>query len=59
MGVEVEKGTLRPGCPLCVLDDQHTKIGYVETIQKDKKDINMATTKTGAVAIRLKDSGLI
>lgn len=32
MGVEVEKGTLRPGCPLCVLDNDYTKIGFVESI---------------------------
>lgn len=54
MGVDVEKGTLRPGTPICVFDEGKLKIGIVESLELNKKKLENATRLTGSVAIRLK-----
>ena len=54
LGVDVIKGVLRPGTPVCTFNNEKLKIGIVETIEVNKKSIKEARKKTGSVAIRIK-----
>ena len=69
MGVNVKAGILRVGTPLCIpekdvsfiiinlfpnfIEIQNLKIGTVESIEQNKKGINQALPKDGAVAVRI------
>lgn len=57
LGVTVLKGSLRIGTPLCVYNNDQTKVGTVETIEKNHKALTMANSKTGDIAIKIKESG--
>lgn len=52
MGVEVKSGILRVGTPVCIPEKENLKIGVIETIQKDKKDVNQANIGD-KVAVRI------
>jgi translation initiation factor 5B len=54
MGVTVKAGFLKIGTPLCVPEKENLKIGVVESIQKDKKDIKIVYPADGQVAIRIR-----
>jgi len=47
MGVDVERGVLRPGTPVCIFNDSRLKIGVVESIESNKKSIPFARKETG------------
>ena len=53
MGVTVKSGILKVGTPLCIPEKENLRIGTVESIQLNKKDIPKALPKDGAVAIRI------
>ena len=59
LGIDVVKGVLKIGTPLCVSSRGNLKIGVVEGIQANHKAIKEATRKTGSVAIRIKSEGSI
>jgi translation initiation factor 5B/PHD finger-like domain-containing protein 5A len=52
MGVEVKAGILKVGTPVCVPEKENLKIGVVESIQKDKKEVKKAVTGD-KVAVRI------
>lgn len=54
IGVDVVRGVLKIGTPVCVPTKGNLKIGIVEGIQANHKAIKEATRKTGSVAIRIK-----
>jgi translation initiation factor 5B len=54
MGVDIDRGVLKAGTPICVFDDKKLKLGVVETIELNKKSIKEARKETGSVAIRIK-----
>jgi len=55
MGVEVQRGILKPGTPVCVFKD-NTKLvlGSIESLEKEKKPVKYAIKSTGPIAIRIK-----
>lgn len=57
IGVEVERGVLKIGTPICVYLPNKIKIGVVETIELNNKSIKEARYVTGAVAIRFSGAG--
>ena len=59
MGVIVKAGILKVGTQLCIPEKENMKIGVVESIEKDKKSINMAIPKDGAVAVRISGQPMI
>ena len=54
MGVEVERGVLKPGTPVCVFNDTKLKIGVVESIESNKKSIPFARKETGMRILNIK-----
>ena len=60
IGVDIIKGVLKPGTPICVPSKGMVKIGIVESIQMNKKSIPEARKKNGSVAVRIKgDSSIL
>lgn len=61
LGVDVVKGILKPGTPICINGKGNLKIGIVEGIQANHKALKEATRKSGSVAIRVKaaDSSIL
>jgi len=53
MGVEVERGILKPGTPVCIPDKQKLKLGVIKSLEKEHKPVKQATKLTGAVAVRI------
>jgi len=53
MGVNVLKGQLRVGTPLCVPEKDNLRIGVVEAIEKNKNKISSALPKDGSVSVRI------
>ncbi|EAS07789.1 elongation factor Tu GTP-binding domain protein (macronuclear) [Tetrahymena thermophila SB210] len=53
MGVDIERGTLKPGTQVCLFNHTKLKIGVVESIEINKKSIPFAKKETGSVAIRI------
>lgn len=53
IGVNVLKGQLRVGTPLCVPERENLRIGVVEAIEKNKNKIDRATPKDGSVSVRI------
>jgi len=49
----VKAGVLKAGTPLCIPEKDNCKIGVVESIQLNKKEIKQAKPKDGGVAIRI------
>jgi len=54
VGIDVERGTLKVGTPVCVFNESKLKLGIVESIERDHKKLNEAKKETGSVAIRIK-----
>jgi translation initiation factor IF-2 len=52
-GVKVKSGILKKGTPLCVTDKDNTKIGVVERMEMNHKEVDTVKPKDGEVAIRL------
>jgi len=52
MGVEVVSGILKIGTPVCVPEKDNLKIGVVSSIEKDKKNTNVANVGD-KVAVRI------
>jgi len=52
MGVDIERGVLKPGTPVCVFNDAKLKIGVVESIESNKKSIPFARKETGMSFLR-------
>ena len=59
LGIEVERGVLKPKTPVCIFNKERLKLGYIETIELNNKSIKEARKKTGSVAIRIKSPGSI
>lgn len=57
MGVDIERGILKPGTPVCLYNATKLKIGVVESIEANKKSVPFARKETGSVAIRISGSG--
>jgi translation initiation factor 5B len=55
IGLDVISGILKIGAPI-VIPGKKIKIGIVDSIQKDKKDVNNIRFKDGSVAVRFKDT---
>jgi len=53
IGVNVKGGILKVGTPLCVPDKENLRIGVVESLELNKKSVQSATPKDGAVAVRI------
>ena len=53
VGVNVLKGQLRVGTPLCVPERDNLRIGIVEAIEKNKVKVNKILPKDGSVSIRI------
>jgi len=53
IGVNVLKGQLRVGTPLCVPERENLRIGVVETIERNKTKVDKAVPKDGSVSIRI------
>lgn len=53
LGVDVERGVLKPGTPLCVIERDCIKIGVVESIQQNHKVLKEARKITGSVGIKI------
>lgn len=53
LGVEVDRGILKVGTPLCIPGKENLLLGTVEGIQKDKKPLKHATKNSGAIAVRI------
>lgn len=51
------QGILKPNTPICIYDQEHLKLGVVESIESNHKTIKEARSSTGAVAIRVKTDG--
>lgn len=54
MGVDVVEGILRVGTPLCIPGKEFFKLGVVERIEHNNKEIDTARKKTGSIAVRIK-----
>lgn len=55
MGVEVIKGVLKIGTPLCVPSKNCIKVGIVESIEFNHKTLKEAWKKNGSVAVKIKN----
>lgn len=55
MGVDVELGTLKPGITLCTFNKESVKVGIVESIERNHKNLPFAKKEHGSVAIRIKN----
>lgn len=52
-GINVKAGVLKIGTPLCVPDKDNLKIGVVESMEKDRKQIQSVLPKDGPVSVRI------
>lgn len=59
IGVNVVEGVLRVGTPLCIPDKDMLRIGYVTSIEANKKPLQQARCNTGAVAIKIQNDGSV
>ena len=53
IGVNVLKGQLRIGTPLCVPERENLRIGVVEAIERNKNKVSIAEPKDGSVSVRI------
>jgi len=53
IGVNVLKGQLRVGTPICVPERENLRIGVVEAIERNKNKVNSAIPKDGSVSVRI------
>ena len=53
IGVNVLKGQLRIGTPICVPERDNLRIGVVEAIERNKNKISKAVPKDGSVSVRI------
>lgn len=53
IGCEVKAGVLKIGTPLCVPYKNKLKIGIVQGIQKEKKDIKEARPIDGGISLKI------
>jgi|TARA_B110001450_G_C17586185_1_gene467030 translation initiation factor 5B len=53
IGVNVLKGQLRIGTPLCVPERENLRIGVVEAIERNKNKVSKAEPKDGSVSVRI------
>lgn len=53
MGVDIEKGILRPGTPICVFNEGKLKVGVVESIEANHKNIKEARSSHGNSKINI------
>ena len=47
MGVDVERGVLKPNTRICVYNKERIDIGFVESIQANHKTLTQARKDTG------------
>ncbi len=59
IGVNVKEGVLRIGTPLVIPDRENLKLGFVQSIELNKKPINQARTKDGSVAVKITTDGSV
>ena len=53
VGMNVVKGVLWVGTPLCVPDKEFVKIGKVESIEKQKVQVDSARPEDGDIAVKI------
>jgi translation initiation factor 5B len=53
IGVNVLKGQLRVGTPICVPERENLRIGVVEAIERNKNKVSKAEPKDGSVSVRI------
>lgn len=54
MGVDVEQGLLKVGTWIALYNHTKLKIGQIESIELNKKQLKEARKETGSVAVRVK-----
>ena len=59
IGCNVKEGVLRVGTPLVIPTKEFLRIGYVQSIESNKKPINQARTKDGSVAVKIVNDGSV
>jgi len=59
IGVTVKEGVLRIGTPLCIPDRENLRLGVVSSMELNKKPVNQARAKDGAVAIKITNDGSV
>ena len=59
IGVNVIEGVLRIGTPLCLPDKENLRLGFVSSIELNKKPINQARAVHGSVAVKITNDGSV
>jgi len=59
IGVNVKEGVLRTGTPVCVPDKGNLRLGVVQSIEINKKPVDKARAKDGAVAVKIVNDGSV
>lgn len=59
IGVNVVEGVLKIGTPLVVPDRDNLKLGFVQSIEANKKPVQSARAATGSVAVKITNDGSI
>lgn len=59
IGINVKEGVLRIGTPLVIPTKENLKLGYVQSIELNKKPINQARAKDGSVAVKIINDGSV
>ena len=59
IGVKVVEGVLKIGTPLCVPDRDNLRLGFVQSIEQNKKPIQQARALNGDVAVKIQNDGSV